>query len=318
MILFKRNCLAWFAILCAVGPFFTGNACAASQEAQVTRIIRDVKLLPVQAQPRPALLNDKVSDGSGVRTGDQSRSELTFTDLTIERLGANTLFSFNRGGRTVRLDSGSVLLRVPKNSGGANMSTTAVAVGVTGTTVILETHTGRNKLIVLEGSARVSLNKNRSESVHVHGGQMEDVPAGASKLPPPVNVNLSEIMKHHPLITEFGPLPSRDLIMATANNPTVYQGQPVDEPAGPGSSFLPSLLPTLGIGGIPMGGGHRGGGHVRRPSVDSQTSRYPGKSGSGKPAATNTAVGTSGGTSARHPTPTPQPTKKKRQGSQPE
>src|SRR4051794_7223213 len=319
MILSKPNHFARFAVVCAVGPFFTGSACATSQEAQVTRIIREVKLLPVQAQPRPALLNDAVSDGSGVRTGDQSRSELTFTDLTIERLGANTVFSFNRGGRTVRLDSGSLLLRVPKNSGGASMSTSAVAVGVTGTTVILETtRAGRNTLTVLEGSARVSLNKNRSESVYVHGGQMEDVPAGASKLPPPVNVNLSQIMKHHPLITEFAPLPSRDLIMATANNPTVSQGQPVDDPAGPGGSFLPSLVPTLGIGGIPMGGGHRGGGHVRRPSVDSETSRYPGKSGSGKPAATNTAVGTSGGTSARHPTPTPQPTKKKRQGSQPE
>src|SRR3954451_1948478 len=255
MILLKRNYFARFAVLCAVGPFFTGSACATSQEAQVTRIIREVKLLPVQAQPRPALLNDKVSDGSGVRTGDQSRSELTFTDLTIERLGANTLFSFNRGGRTVRLDSGSVLLRVPKNSGGANMSTTAVAVGVTGTTVILETHAGRNKLIVLEGSARVSLNKNRSESVTVHGGQMEDVPAGAKKLPAPVNVNLSDIMQHHPLVTDFGPLPSRDLIMATASTPVVYQGQPVDEPPGPAHGFLPSLLPTVGLGVIPIGGG---------------------------------------------------------------
>ena len=148
------------------------------------------------------------------------------------------------------------------------MSTSAVAVGVTGRTVILETHAGRNKLIVLEGSARVSLNKNRSESVYVRGGQMEDVPAGANKLPPPVNVNLAEIMQHHPLITGFGPLPSRDLIMATASAPIVYQGGPVDEPPGPAHSFLPSLLPSVGLGVIPIGGGHGGGSHVRRTPVD--------------------------------------------------
>jgi hypothetical protein len=250
-----------------------------------------------------------------VRTGDESRSELTFTDLTIERLGSNTLFTFDRGGRTVHLDSGSVLLRVPKNSGGASMSTSAVAVGVTGTTVILESHAGRNKLIVLEGSARVSLNKNRSESVNLRGGQMEDVPAGATKLPAPVNVNLSDIMKHHPLITDFGPLPSRDLIMATASNPPVYQGQPADEPAGPAPSFLPSFLPTVGLGVIPIGGGHSGGGHVRKAPVDSKSTRYPGKGNTGKAPATNAAADTSNQTSGRHPSPTPSVGKKKGQKS---
>lgn len=198
------------------------------------------------------------------------------------------------------------------------MSTSAVAVGVTGTTVILETHAGRNKLIVLEGSARVSLNKNRSESVYVRGGQMEDVPAGANKLPPPVNVNLSEIMQHHPLITDFGPLPSRDLIMATASAPIVYQGGPVDEPPGPAHSFLPSLLPSVGVGVIPIGGGHSGGSHVRRTPVDAGTTRYPGKSNSGKSSPNDAAVGTAAGTSGRHPTPTPPQGKKKGKGSQPE
>jgi hypothetical protein len=316
MTLMGRKCLAQFIILSALGGFLIGPVFATSQDAEVTRIIRDVKLLPAKAKPRPALLNDKVTNGSGVRTGNESRSELTFADLTIERLGSNTLFSFDRGGRTVHLDSGSVLLRVPKNSGGATMSTSAVAVGVTGTTLILESHAGRNKLIVLEGSARVSLNRNRSESVYVRGGQMEDVPAGATKLPPPVNVNLSDIMKHHPLITDFGPLPSRDLIMATASNPTVYQGQPVDEPPGRAPSFLPSFLPSVGLGVIPIGGGHSGGGHVRKTPVDNRSTHYPGKANTGKTPGTNAAAGTS--TSGRHPSPTPSPGKKKGQTSQPE
>src|ERR1035437_2516013 len=64
---------------------------ASADEARVTRVIREVNLLPSQAKPRPAALNDKVRDGTGVRTGDASRSELTFPDLTIERLGSNTV-----------------------------------------------------------------------------------------------------------------------------------------------------------------------------------------------------------------------------------
>ena len=255
---------------------FPVAAGAASDEARVTRIVREVKLLPSQAKPKPAALNDKVSDGTGVRTGEASRSELTFVDLTIERLGSNTVFSFDRGGRSVRLDSGSMLLRVPKDSGGANMSTNAVTVGITGTTVILEAGR-RNRLTVLEGGARVSLKKNRSQSVYVRGGQMEDIPAGATTLPQPVNVNLSDIMNKNPLITDFGPLPSRDLIMATASNPPVYQGRPADsEPPPSRPGIFPSILPTLiGVGLGPTSGGSVGGGSTH--------TKYPGTTHQGKP-----------------------------------
>src|SRR5262249_28527760 len=154
----------------------------ARDEARVTKVVRDVKLLPEGAKAKPANLNDQVNSETGVRTGDRSRSELTFVDLTIERLGANTLFHFNKAGRSVELDSGSMLLRVQKDSGGAQMQTGAVTVGVTGTTLILETTSaGRNKVIMLEGTARVALRHYPRESVSVKGGQMEDIPAGATK-----------------------------------------------------------------------------------------------------------------------------------------
>jgi FecR protein len=277
MLMSTTACLA-IAILFPSVP-----AQAASDEARVTRIIKDVKVLPAEAKPKPAVLNEKIGDGTGVRTGDQSRSELTFTDRTIERLGANTVFSFNRGGRSVRLNNGSMLLRVPKDSGGADMSTNAVTVGITGTTVILETRNGRNKLIALEGGARVSLNKHKGESVYVRGGQMEDVPAGANKLPPPVNINLSDLMRKNPLITDFPPLPSQDLIMATASNPPASTGQPVNgEPVGPGPvSGQPPIIPIItGMGLGPFfggssggGGGHPNTGPTRGHTKD--TGRYP-------------------------------------------
>jgi len=250
---FTRQSLGiWIAALLA---FATPPALAAKNEAHVTRIIREVKLLPSQAAPKPAALNDTVNDNTAVRTGDASRSELTFVDLRITRLGANTLFAFNTGGHNVQLNSGSMLLYVPKNVGGAQMATSAVSVAITGTTVIFESRKGgRTILKVFEGGARAALIKYPRESVFVRAGQMIDVPAGATKMPRPVNMNTADELKS-PLFADFPPLPSQNLI-ATAPNP-VYPSQPViGQPvAGPVGPFFPPTGGGRGKGFPPKGGG---------------------------------------------------------------
>jgi FecR protein len=217
---------------------------APKNEARVTRIIQDVKLLSSKSAARPAAVNDKVREGTDVRTGDDSRSELTFVDLTITRLGANTVFSFNNAGRNVELGSGSILLRVPKNSGGARMRTDAVTVAITGTTLILEAaRSGRNKLLVLEGGARLFLNKHPRESAYVRAGQMLDVPAGATKLPSPVDIDLDQIMKTSPLITDFPPLPGQ------GPEGPVAEG-PVNVMDGPANIIPPPGFVAGGAGGF--------------------------------------------------------------------
>jgi hypothetical protein len=226
-----------------LGLLFAGQTLAAEsskKEARVTQIIRDVKLLPTESAPRPASVNDKVAEDTGVRTGGDSRSELTFPDLTITRLGANTIFSFSKAGRTAKVDSGSILLRVPKDSGGGTIKNNAVTVAVTGTTVIFEANRGR-KLITLEGSARVSLTTKPREFRNVLAGQMIDVPPGATTLPMPVNVDLNDVMQNHPLITDFKPLPSRPLIMAAAQQqPPPPSNQP------PIINIVPPMIDILG------------------------------------------------------------------------
>src|SRR4029453_10482320 len=89
------------------------------KEAKVTQVIQDVKVLPSNASPRAAAVNDNVRPGTAVQTGVQSRSELTFKDQTITRLGEKTIFSVGEGARTIDLGSGQFLLYVPKKSGGA-------------------------------------------------------------------------------------------------------------------------------------------------------------------------------------------------------
>ena len=231
---------------------------AASSEARVTQIIRDVKLLPSESDARPAAEDDKESEDTAVRTGGESRSELTFADLTITRLGADTIFSFSKAGRTVKVDSGSILLRVPKDSRGGAINTSLVTVAITGTTVIFESDiSGNSKLIALEGKARLSLVKEPRRFRNVRAGQILDVPAGAATLPMPVDLDLDQLMKTHPLITDFGPLPSQDLIEAVAQkqrrpSPSPLATRPRRSPTPappfvtptPTASPIPSVTPT--------------------------------------------------------------------------
>ena len=118
--------------------------------------VKDVNLLQSQAAPPPAKVRDEVRDGTAVRTGTESRAELTFTDQTLARLGANTIFSFNEGTRNLELGGGAMLLRVPKNSGGARINTAAVTAAITGTPVMLEFHPDSYiKFIILVGTGRI-------------------------------------------------------------------------------------------------------------------------------------------------------------------
>src|SRR5437667_43338 len=106
------------------------------KEAKVTQVIQDVRVLPSGASPRPAVVNDNVRQGTAVQTGVQSRSELTFKDQTITRLGEKTIFSVGEGARTIDLSSGQFLLYVPKKSGGAKVKMGPVTAAITGTTVL--------------------------------------------------------------------------------------------------------------------------------------------------------------------------------------
>ena len=159
-------------------------------------------------------MNQKVREGTSVRTGGDSRAELTFIDLTITRLGANTLYSFKKAGRHAELKNGSSLLRVPKDSGGATIFSGAITAGITGTTLIFETTRTMSRLTVLEGSARLSLVRHPEQARSLLAGQSLQVPEGATRISEPTEIDLDRLMKTSPLIIGFRPLPSQGLIGA--------------------------------------------------------------------------------------------------------
>jgi mannose-6-phosphate isomerase-like protein (cupin superfamily) len=205
-------------VLCSLATIGSTTA-AQLKQATVTRIIQDVQLLPSAGAARAAIVNDTVQEKTAVRTGADSRSELTFTDQTLARLGANTIFTFNEGTRNLNLEGGVMLLRVPKNAGGARISTAAVSAAITGTTVMLEYHKHSYvKLIVLEGTARLYLRNRLGESVLVHAGQMLIVKPDAKNLPDPVDIDLARLMSTSLLIVDFPPLASEQLVAEEISN----------------------------------------------------------------------------------------------------
>jgi hypothetical protein len=102
------------------------------KEAKVTQVIQDVRVIPSNAAARPAALNDSVGQGTAVQTGVQSRSELTFKNKTITRLGEKTIFSVGDGARTIDVGSGQFLLYTPKKASGMKVKAGPVTAAITG------------------------------------------------------------------------------------------------------------------------------------------------------------------------------------------
>lgn len=220
------------------------------KQATVTRIIKQVEVIPQKGEPQPAVLGKVVQGNEGVRTGADSRAQLTFADNTITRLGANTLFRFDSGSRQLDLEQGVLLLQVPKGAGGATIRSAPVIAAITGTTLMMEYSPGSPgiiKVIVLEGSVRVSLTGRLGESVIVNAGEMLTVAADATRLPNPTPVDLERIMKTSRLVND-GELASHGLIVEAiqAQSGLLRDGKLLDATTGSPNPTNPAAQ----VGGI--------------------------------------------------------------------
>ena len=212
----ERRCILLIAPIALGLANWLPNQVAAADfgEAQVTQVVQDVKVVPAGAASRPAAVNETIRQGNAVQTGVQSRSELTFKDKTITRLGEKSIFNVGGDGRTIDMGSGQFLLYVPKRAGGAKVKMGPVTAAITGTTVLGQVYpSGIVEFTVLEGSACLSLDR-VGQTLQVNAGQMIVYDPIAMRLENPVEVNLQEEL-NSPLVTGFRPLPSSGLINET-------------------------------------------------------------------------------------------------------
>src|SRR5436190_2818952 len=208
----ERRCILFIAPLALGLANWLPNGLSAAdlEEAKVTQVVQEVKVVPSGAAARPAAVNETVRQGNAVQTGTQSRTELTFRDQTITRLGEKTIYNIG-GGRTIDMGSGQFLLYVPKNKGGAKVKMGPVTAAITGTTVLGNVlPSGIVEFTVLEGTACIHLDS-VGQTLQVLGGQMVVYDPVLRRLEDPVEVDLQQELSS-PLVRDFLQLPSAPLI----------------------------------------------------------------------------------------------------------
>jgi hypothetical protein len=208
----RRGKFEGFAVLAAAAAAMVCCPSAIAeqlQKARVTQVVNDVKILPNRAAARPAAINDEVKQGTAIRTGTESRSELTFTDLTVSRLGANTVFTFKPGTRELKITNGAVLIQIPPGAPEAKVTTAAVSAAISGGTAIFDGPTG--KFMILEGIGRFWRTGHPNNSTTVHAGEMVWLNKNGG-IRRPETFNVKRLMQTSKLVTGFPPLANVDLI----------------------------------------------------------------------------------------------------------
>jgi len=181
------------------------SSAAPLTEAHVTKIVNEVKLVNPSAGDRDANLNDVVRDDIVLTTGIKSRSELIFQDNTLTRLGPESYFSFKTGTREMTLQKGTMLLQVPKGLGGAKIHTASITAAITGTTIMMEYVPNKDiKVLVLEGTLRLSMNGKFGDSLLLTPGKMVIMPPNARRIPDPVTIDLKKVVQTSSLVNMHG------------------------------------------------------------------------------------------------------------------
>ena len=185
-------------------------------------------------------MNDLLKAPDRVRTGPESRAELTAADNTITRVGANKIFSFIVNGRSLNLEQGNLLFHAPKGLGGGTIKSGGAAAAVLGTTLIVSaTPDGGFKVILLEGKGTVTVPN--TPPATLHAGQLVFVLPGG-KLSPVLNINLGKLVGGSQLVKGFShELTSLPLIQAAIHeqNLKLASGGAVDTGLAPGNYLNP-------------------------------------------------------------------------------
>jgi hypothetical protein len=202
-------------LLCALAAVpFSESPAAPLTQGTFTEIIHNVNKLTPDGAAAPANLNETVKAPDRVRTGADSRAELTAPDKTLTRIGANTVFAFDVDQRVLHLDQGSVLFHAPKGAGGGIIKSGGASAAILGTTIIVSAAPGGGfKLIVLEGNATAILENGKKASIGA--GQLVYVLPGGKGFSETLTINLGKLTANSQLVSGFSaPLPSMPLIEA--------------------------------------------------------------------------------------------------------
>jgi hypothetical protein len=186
---------------------------AALTESIFSQVVKDVKVVARATETAStAKVKDVFKSPDLIRTGADSLAELIAADKTVTRVGANTVFSFDKAGRAINLEQGSVLFHSPKGKGGGTIRTKGASAAVLGTTIVVTATAGGGfKAIVLEGKGQITLPNGNFRILQA--GQVTFVLPGSQQFGPQLNINLQKLVESSRLVQGFEQeLPSKPVI----------------------------------------------------------------------------------------------------------
>ncbi|MDX2225688.1 MAG: FecR domain-containing protein [Verrucomicrobiae bacterium] len=193
--------MTFAALLPVIVPGLFSAQAGEFKSATITETINEVFVIKDQ-KPSPAKINERVSAAETLKTGKKSRASLEFADKTIARVGANSVFSFKGDTREINLQTGSILFNSPSGKGGGQIRTAAATAAVTGTTIIVvATANGGFKMLVLEGSGKVTMPN--GYSTDLKAGQLSFILPGMTEPPRVIEFNLGDLIKGSTLVNGF-------------------------------------------------------------------------------------------------------------------
>jgi hypothetical protein len=239
----------------------TAHAATPLTESVFTEIVNDAKVVTAASQATiSAKTNELLKAPDLVRTGPASRVELTASDNTITRIGANTVFSFESSGRTIDLEKGSILFYSPPGKGGGAIKHGGASAAVLGTTIICAILAdGSFKIIVLEGQCLVT--RRDGSTLTLNAGQLVVIPPDGNSFGNGIlNFNLGELVSRLLLIQGF----SHPLASLPEINDAIQQ-QNTSIANGTGGPFAPF---DMVAGGLDLTGGNLPPASNSNPVID--------------------------------------------------
>jgi hypothetical protein len=242
-------------------------------QSTFTEVIKDVNVVAAATKAAaPAQVNAVVQAPDLVRTGPESRAELTAPDQTITRVGANSVFSFQPQGRSLDLQQGSVLFYSPKGNGGGTVTSGGASAAVLGSTMICVAGAdGSFKTILLEGEHGCTVTLKNGQSVTLHSGQMVIVLPGGTAFSQVLDIDLAKLVKGSLLVNGFSdPLGSMPLIQIVINNQQNNGGAP-----GPGNTVSTLNNNTYSTFTVPGSQGGKPNAGFRNPTAPGFPANQP-------------------------------------------
>ena len=171
--------------------------------AKITEVVNDVSVVNPQTTHSAHARADQIfAVPNLMKTGPDSRSEMIADDMSVTRVGADTIFSFEPRERLIDLHQGSVLFHSDPGKGGGTIRTVAATAAVLGPTIIVSvTKHGAFKLLVLVGTATATTPNGKKQILH--SGQMVFIPPGGKIPGSALTFRLKDEVKTAQLIRGF-------------------------------------------------------------------------------------------------------------------